>query len=156
MKRLHVKPLMLWGITALIMLIIFLLSAQSRTESADLSMNFKGIFATVMRMIGLDAYAESEALHHFVRKCAHAFLYCVLGISVSASAQSSMWKRYGLWSILICLLYAISDEVHQAFVPGRGPQISDVVLDTVSAVVGFAIFWLLNKLFGRKNQRRAD
>jgi len=39
-------------------------------------------------------------------------------------------------SIIICLLYAISDEIHQMFVPGRGPLVSDVFLDLTAAVIG--------------------
>ncbi len=38
-------------------------------------------------------------------------------------------------SLLITFLYAVSDETHQIFVPGRHPEASDVVLDTVSAML---------------------
>lgn len=150
MRRGRKKQLWLWCISICIMLIIFLFSAQSRADSADLSMNVRGLFSTVMRFIGLGAYAQSEALHHFVRKCAHAFLYCSLGVSVAASAKSSQWKRHGLWAIVICFLYAVSDEVHQAFVPGRGPLVSDVVLDTLSSVAGVGICAFFAKYCKRK------
>ncbi len=38
-----------------------------------------------------------------------------------------------LWSILLGVSYAASDEFHQSFVPGRGPSIRDVCID--SAVI---------------------
>lgn len=156
MKRLHTKLFVLWGVTVLIMLVIFLFSAQSKADSADLSMNVRGLFSKILDFLGLEDYAQSALLHRFVRKCAHAFLYCSLGVSVSASVKSSMWKNYGLWTILICFMYAVSDEVHQAFVPGRGPLFSDVLLDTISAAFGFAIFWLIYTFFDKKRRRTAD
>ncbi len=44
-------------------------------------------------------------------------------------------------SILICLVYGISDEFHQSFVPGRYPSVSDVVADVMGAVIA-CILWL--------------
>ncbi|WP_431191604.1 VanZ family protein [Peribacillus frigoritolerans] len=43
---------------------------------------------------------------------------------------------YGALAILIYALYAISDEVHQLFVIGRGPQVKDVLIDSAEAIVG--------------------
>ncbi len=154
--RARKKQLLLWGISACIMLIIFLFSAQSRADSADLSMNVRGLFSRLLHFFGLEAYAASEALHRFVRKCAHAFLYFSLGVSVAASAKSSAWKRYGIWALLICFLYAVSDEVHQAFVPGRGPLVSDVALDSISAAAGIGLFWLMDRLFAKKCKRKGN
>ena len=147
--------MLLWSISIAIMVLIFLLSAQSRADSADLSLNVRGLFAQVLSLLGLGRYAQSEGLHHFVRKCAHAFLYFSLGTSVAASAKCSAWKKSPLWALLICFLYATSDEVHQAFVPGRGPQVSDVLLDTVSALVGIGILEFLHckQLFNRAKGR---
>ena len=42
----------------------------------------------------------------------------------------------------ICVLYAISDEVHQLFVPGRSGQFKDVFLDSGGAIVGAALYRL--------------
>lgn len=53
-----------------------------------------------------------------------------------SSSDICRFKGVGL-TILICILYAISDEVYQLFVPGRGGQVSDVILDIVGAIVGF-------------------
>lgn len=154
MMRGRVKLICLWCISIAIMAVIFVFSAQSRADSADLSMNVRGLFSKVLHFFGLEAYAESELLHRFVRKCAHAFLYCSLGISVAASAKCSDWKKYGLWAGVICFFYAVSDELHQAFVPGRGPLVSDVVLDTVAAAVGICLFWLICRFFGGKRKAK--
>ena len=53
--------------------------------------------------------------------------------------------------IIICILYAISDEIHQLFVPGRSGQVSDVLLDTLGAFTGIMIYKLIyNKIKGGK------
>lgn len=156
MMRARTKRILLWGISLAIMAVIFAFSAQSRAESAGLSLSVRGLFSKVLQFVGLGQYAHSEVLHHFVRKCAHAFLYCSLGISVAASCRASGWRIYGFWAGLICFLYAVSDELHQMFVPGRGPLVSDVVLDTVAAAVGIGVFWLLVRFWGSKKTREKN
>lgn len=156
MMRARKKLILLWGISVVIMAVIFAFSAQSRAESADLSMNVRGLFSKFLQFIGLGKYAHSELLHRFVRKCAHAFLYCSLGISVAASCHESGWRKYGFWAGMICFLYAVSDELHQMFVPGRGPLVSDVILDTIAAVVGIGVFWLIVRFLHRKKRREKN
>ncbi|GAA4069041.1 hypothetical protein GCM10022410_13710 [Amphibacillus indicireducens] len=46
----------------------------------------------------------------------------------------------------ICVLFAISDEVHQLFVPGRAGQVMDVVIDTTGAIAGISGYLGLEKL----------
>jgi VanZ family protein len=43
-------------------------------------------------------------------------------------------------TLLICVLYAISDETYQIFVPGRSAQLSDVLIDSVGAVAGIVMY----------------
>jgi VanZ family protein len=46
----------------------------------------------------------------------------------------------------IALLYAISDEWHQSFVPGRYPDAFDVAVDVIGATCGLlAARWVLTK-----------
>ncbi len=43
-------------------------------------------------------------------------------------------------SLLVAVLYAISDEVHQLFVPGRQATLTDVAIDTAGALLAlFAV-----------------
>ena len=52
--------------------------------------------------------------------------------------------------MIICLsigvLYAISDEIHQGFIPGRTPQITDVMIDTMGVVLGMLCVLILFKI----------
>ncbi len=45
-------------------------------------------------------------------------------------------------SVLFCILYAASDELHQYFVPGRACRLFDVGVDTAGILFGTFLFWL--------------
>lgn len=48
-------------------------------------------------------------------------------------------------SILICMLYACSDEIHQLFVSGRSGKVLDVCIDTFGSLMGIFIYNKLRK-----------
>lgn len=76
-------------------------------------------------------------------KLMHIVAYGVLGFLVSgarslpslpASATGFLWK-----SVLLCGLYGLSDEIHQAFVPGRDADVYDLCADVAGALIGSLI-----------------
>ena len=127
-----------WIFVILWMALIFYLSHQPATESNGLS---TGITEKIIEMVEKIAPAINinlGRLNHIVRKNAHFFAYLILGILVTNGLRNNEiigFKGFRL-ALLICVLYAISDEVHQLFVPGRGGQVRDVVLDSIGAIVG--------------------
>jgi VanZ family protein len=46
--------------------------------------------------------------------------------------------------------YAVSDEFHQSFVPGRSPSIQDVLID----IVGILGFYIVIKIFAVYQKKR--
>ncbi|HHB76948.1 MAG TPA: VanZ family protein [Desulfobulbus sp.] len=72
-------------------------------------------------------------------KLLHAGIYGVLAATTMFAVQenSKHVRPYmvGVFVILFCLLYGVSDEWHQSFVPGRTPSIFDIAADIVGAVV---------------------
>lgn len=50
-------------------------------------------------------------------------------------------------SLIIGILYAITDELHQFFIPGRGPLVSDVILDGIGVLVGILFGLLLIQIY---------
>ena len=52
-------------------------------------------------------------------------------------------------SLIIGVIYASTDEIHQAFVPGRGPLVTDVILDSMGVLTGIFIVMLVLKIYGK-------
>lgn len=75
---------------------------------------------------------------YFIKKSSHLLGYGLLALSYRRILGNQP-KRFGLaW--FLAVLYAISDEIHQGFVPGRNSSIFDVIIfDNLGA--GLAV-WL--------------
>lgn len=70
----------------------------------------------------------------------HLVAYFVLGVFVYyALGKNTSTKYRGILTVLICLLYGVSDEFHQAFVPGRAVELFDLVNDTIGASLAVAV-----------------
>ncbi|MDP4178305.1 MAG: VanZ family protein [Bacillota bacterium] len=87
---------------------------------------------------------KDEKINIFVRKNAHAFEYFVLALIVSGCVfyfLNLKGKKAVVYIAFICLLYAVTDEFHQSFVPGRQSLISDVLIDFIGSIIGMIIFY---------------
>src|SRR5699024_9669514 len=84
---------------------------------------------------------DEELFHHFIRKSAHFTAYLLLGMLVLHALRKPSRKGCTV-AFLISLLYAISDEFHQLFVPGRSGEIRDVVIDSMGAATGIGVYML--------------
>ena len=51
--------------------------------------------------------------------------------------------RSALLAALACLIFAATDEWHQAFTPGRVPEVADLFADAAGILLGIAAFALL-------------
>jgi VanZ family protein len=71
----------------------------------------------------------------------HLGVYGVLAVLLQWALAGTGVRRPGLWAFVLAVLYGISDEFHQSFVPGRHPDIFDVATDAVGA---WAALRLLN------------
>ena len=67
-------------------------------------------------------------------------------------------KRPFILSQIIGTVYAITDEWHQYFMPGRSAQISDILLDAFGVLTGIIMMILLqalyNKIKNKKNRKK--
>jgi VanZ family protein len=139
-KMINWLPVLIW------MIIIFMFSAQPASDSNQLSVGFtKVLLDTFGKVISLDIEISTInnivlQLNHIIRKFAHFAVYLILGILVSRALIKEGFKgRVFLISFFICVVYAASDELHQLFVPGRGCQLKDVLIDSTGAMVGIAL-----------------
>ncbi len=137
------------------MSIIFSLSNQPATDSSQLSDGFiSNTIGNVYKLFNGDVSSSEldrikEKFTHPVRKMAHFTIYMILGILVTLLVREynfSFWKCLFI-SLFVCLLYSISDEIHQLFVVGRSGEVRDVFIDTCGSFSGIFIF---NRLFRKK------
>lgn len=134
--------LLAWTLAILCAAAIFWLSSQSGEESAALSSHTMLPFVWIMeRLFG-------ENGHTVFRKFAHFFAYNAL-MFLTYHALFRTRKRHRLAflpPLSACVLYAVSDEIHQYFVPDRACRIFDVGVDTLGCLTGGLCFWLLVRL----------
>ncbi len=145
-----------WVLTIAIMIGIFCFSAQGGDESLSTSESFTEGFLSSFK--GFRELPESrqreivEGVQGLVRKTAHFSVYAMLGGSMlSALYLTFKSKLMWLYALLGCLLYAISDEVHQCFVPGRAGRAGDVIIDTLGALLGILLVMLIKRMYNSKN-----
>lgn len=88
-----------------------------------------------------------------VRKIAHFTEYLILGLLLInyISEYKKLELKYLLVCIILCMLYAISDEIHQIFISGRTAKILDVFIDTLGSSTGIFLYKIVKvKLFNVK------
>lgn len=113
--------------------VIFMFSSQNGEESSGIS---NGILLALMNVVPMENLSI-DTLSFFIRKAAHFTEYAILGLLVYINLECKD-KRHLVWSVLFCFIYAISDEIHQYFVPMRACSPIDVIIDTSGAI--FAVF----------------
>ena len=138
------------------MLVIFLFSNQTASKSQSASDKVASDIVDVVEVVTKNDIKESkkesiiENTRFIVRKTAHFTLYFILGIIVYLLLTSYNVKMPILYSILFCLLYACSDEIHQLFSSGRTAKVMDVCIDTFGSSVAIIIFSTITKLLKHK------
>ncbi|MDR5659949.1 VanZ family protein [Serpentinicella sp. ANB-PHB4] len=138
--------------------VIFFFSHQPADASSELSEGFtEAIFQAIERVApNIAEGIDLRQLHHIIRKYGHFFVYFVLGVVVLNAIRRS--GKDGLKSIIIafiiCVVYAISDEVHQTFIPGRSGEVTDVIIDSVGAAVGIGFYMAVKQLGSWIGDRR--
>ena len=124
------------------MVVIFLLSSENGQKSSETSgkVTKKIAEVTVRDFEQKPELEKAEIVHemeHPVRKLAHMTEFGILGALIFLLLLT--WKgktmlRYGV-SLCLTAAYAGTDEWHQRFSSGRGPQITDVLIDLSGAFI---------------------
>lgn len=152
MKVVKICFLVLW------MALIFSFSNQKDVDSSKVSDGF--IDRTVVKIYKIfnetiTKEKENEIIEKYtypIRKLAHYTLYFILGIlSFLVVKDYSINKKLIIYSLLICFLYACSDEFHQLFIIGRSARVLDVMIDTFGSLCGISIFYIFNKKIFKKS-----
>ncbi|MBR6903195.1 MAG: VanZ family protein, partial [Clostridia bacterium] len=81
-----------------------------------------------------------------IRKAAHFGEFSALGALFLVFFETFDFfseKKYLILPIVLGFLYAISDEVHQLFVPGRACRITDIYIDSCGVLAGVIFLFLI-------------
>src|SRR5690242_19729458 len=114
------KIIRFWGPVIVWMAVIFFFSSRSRiVVSQEPTLNF--LFFKTLHVIE------------------YSFLYFLLYRAMKNSYTKKPQKYWVIWSFVILILYATSDEIHQLFVPTREGALRDVIIDTAGACLS----WIL-------------
>ncbi|MBO5332896.1 MAG: VanZ family protein [Clostridia bacterium] len=135
-----------WILVVVCMGFIFSLSAQNGEESSDLSGSF---VMAILEWLKLDV---DEGL---LRTCAHCLEFMGLSLLIFNATYATCEKKITpLIAFAGTVLYAITDEIHQIFVPGRAFQISDILVDSTGALIGIIASFIALKIILYITKRR--
>ncbi len=136
-KRKYIK----WTILLIWMLVIFLFSHQPQSGQATYSIIEK-IFPV------LKDSKQIEILNFIIRKCAHFTEYFILTLLIFSLLKEYQIKKRYIISIMLCFIYACTDEFHQLFIIGRTANFRDCLIDTLGGI----FYLILNKLVTTKRK----
>ncbi len=124
-----------WTLTLIWCIVIFFQSAKPATlSSADSDSITQLINNIIAFFFGKGNFILDDFI---VRKVAHFLEYAILGLLLFNSIKKpDELPKSMVISIALAVLYAISDEFHQYFVPGRAAKILDVGIDSLGILAG--------------------
>lgn len=150
-----------WAAAALAcMAAIFFFSSETAEQSGGTSSSLtKSLFGFSDEKTGEPKEENRtvfiEKMGMIVRKSAHFLIFFVLGFCTANTIKGITDNKRRLFWIPFawCVLYAITDEIHQYFVPGRSCMWQDCVLDAAGSAAGigaaFFIFMIINHKKGK-------
>lgn len=105
-----------------------------------------------------------DIVHKFVRKSAHVIefvpvgaLLLMLWLSIFEAGEAGKLRVFVLSAaaaVPASFLFAMSDELHQLFVDGRGCCFSDMCIDTLGAFTGYIFIFIIYSIFFNMNKRK--
>lgn len=134
---------------------IFGFSNQNAEKSSSLSGKITKIIVNRIPNMQQKNQVEIEKIENrmenIVRKLAHYSIYTFFGLLIMLFISTYNLKELDKVSISLIsgVIYAITDEIHQLFVPGRSGQITDIMLDSLGILTGIFISLLILELYKR-------
>ena len=136
-RFLYLMPVVIW------MIFIFYMSGKTGQESSGQSGKISLFITNLLEKVRQDSPQEmqnlQDVLELVIRKAAHMTEYAILFLlsylaMVKISMSQSRFYNRSI-AVLISLLYACSDEMHQLLVPGRSGRMIDVGIDMAGVLI---------------------
>jgi len=137
-----------WIFVLVWMGVIFMFSEQNSTESSELSGGISDTVYVIVDETFPNADVSQDTIQVTTRNVAHFFLYFVLGfliLNALFNHNLSEMKR-PLFALLLSGLYALSDEWHQYYIPGRAFELKDLSIDLLGSILGIAVLFVLVRI----------
>ncbi len=142
--------------------IIFGFSSQDAKESSGVSKKVTEAITSGIKSIQEKPQNEKikilSKIEHIIRKIAHFSIYTVVGILLMSLCKTFDIREINRLSVslIIGVIYAASDEIHQCFTPGRGPHVTDVMIDTMGVLLGILLVMLVVKTYVKMTGKKDD
>ena len=133
------------------MVMVFYFSSQDGKHSQSTSDVFTEKIVKIFSVSDSSVAGSIRNIVSFIiRKSAHFTIFMAGGFVIYGFLNTFDLSEKNIiyYSILLGCLYAISDEIHQYFIPGRSAEIRDVFIDTFGVFFMVIIRWIH---FCRKN-----
>lgn len=148
---------LLWAAVVGLMTLIFAFSAQEGIASDGMTQAAVMPLAEILADAVEGGDGAVDAIYlvigTIVRKIAHLLEYALLGLLVHL-LLCTYGQRQKWLAVAIAVAYAVTDEVHQAFVPGRLGTPVDVFIDAVGVTIGVFVPDIMKKIY--KNRRNKN
>ncbi len=145
------KKFFLWTAVLLTSVMIFSFSSKSGSDSKKISEKITDKVVNISEEANnndeiraeITASESYKSVHKLIRKIAHIFEFSLLGAFtfLLANSYKLSLKNSILISLGYCLIFAVSDEIHQLFVDGRAGRAIDVLIDFVGSSIGVGFSW---------------
>lgn len=115
-------------------ILIFCLSHEDGKESTETS----GWFTTLLNFL-----LPFPVTENVVRTLAHFSEFACLSFFMNNLFVSKKEKLCPVIACTLSFIYAITDEIHQIFVPGRACQFQDMMVDLAGIISGMAVYAII-------------
>ena len=153
------KKIVLLILIAIWMTIIFIFSNQPSKTSGEISGNLsRKILSTtgILEKINIDNREKVViTTEKVLRKIAHYLIYLLGGILLMSYANiyNIANNKKMFYASVAGAIYAVTDEIHQYFIPGRACMWQDVWLDSLGVMTGVCIAGLIYYILKRKEEK---
>ena len=165
LKKIFITLTIIWAI------VIFMFSSrngnESTSDSSRLGMEICRIFVDGFEnMASKEQFDLAKRIDYPVRKAAHATEYAVLGIfrfgsiyngkksSGNTDGRKAGIIKYAFPAWTAGTFYAVTDEIHQLFVPGRSGKALDVCIDSAGVFAGILFFLIVLMIVGKFSNQK--
>lgn len=98
------------------------------------------LFSNISTLEGIITGLNIATFYHF-----GVFFMFTFFLLITLKGKNKLNKKYFLIATLISIFYAITDEFHQLFVPGRVTSPKDILIDSIGSLSSIILFFFIDK-----------